>query len=236
MASIAEQLAAAAVTDTLKGSPTEAEWPKLGWSNSRGSFGASGWKPPGYSPWPPTHSEGGAYYAASKLKGGNAYVYFRNPITYGLIGGAEYRSFSLWLFSGGGSAKPNGYQLRMQQVTSGPPKTYIFMLIKFVEEAETVLAEEAVAVETEGMFAIAKMSGLLSMYRKETAASAWVPVGAEIKDSSFVEGYSAIDGAGSNPTLDNFSTGLLEAPVPGKEPPLKKTPHRGLIMSGRQSQ
>jgi hypothetical protein len=215
MPSIAEQLAAAPVTDTLKGSPTEVAWPKLGWANSRGTFSASGWKPPGYSEWPPTHSFGGTYYATPGKSGGDAYVYLNIPVSYSLLSGAEYRSFSVWLFSGGNTAQANGYQLRLRQATSGTgsPKKYIFLLYKFVAGVGTLLAESGeVTIETGGAFALTKVGGKLAMWRREAAASEWVQVGADVEDAAFTEGYAAIDGTGSNPTLADFGAGAI-APV-----------------------
>ena len=210
MPSIIEQLAEVSVTEDFHTNPGEETWPKLGWANSRGTFSSERWKPPGYNEWAPTHSYGGAYYKPLKLED-SGYVFFQITSAYSLINGASYRSFSVWLFcSGTGSA--NGYQLRLRQASSGTstPRKYIFLLYKFVEGEGTLIAEsEEVAIETGGAFALASQGGKLTMYRRETEGAEWVVVGSEYEDSTFTEGYSAIDGSGSNPVLDNFGTGEL---------------------------
>lgn len=213
MPTIPEQLAAAAITDTLKGSPSEVAWPKLGWASTRGTFEANGWKPPGYNEWPPTHSFGGTYYATGGKYVGDAYVFLTIPSTYSLIN-TPYRSFSVWLFSGGNTAQANGYQLRMRQASSGSsePHKYKFMLVKYVAGVETLIAESGeVTVNPGGAFALVKVGGVLTMWRRETAVSEWVQVGAEAgyADGAFTEGFSAIDGTGSNPVLANFGTGNM---------------------------
>lgn len=242
MATIAEQLAAAAVTDTLKGSPTEATWPKLPWSNTRGTFSASGWKPPGYNEWAPTHAYGGTYYLTKKVTGGNGYTYLTIPSSYGLINGASYRSFSIWLFAGT-AATATGYQLRAIQASSGSsePK-YKLRLSLFYEGTEYNLFESVeVPIEPGGAFAIAILEGEATMWYRKTEASAWTQaaVGTEEYGNTIIgivtSGYSAIDGTGSNPTLANFSTGTLSAavspPVNTKAPAVTGTTQVGKTLS-----
>lgn len=213
---IAEQLAAAAVTDSLAAARTEEEWPIMGWAASRGTFGSSsvGWKPPGYAKKEPTGSQGGAIYKVAK-RTGNSFVALSIQNTYGLINTVgEVRSFSVWLFTPGSGANANGYQLKMMQASSGSgtPHKYKFQLSKYVEGTQTLFEETGeVTIETEGSFALAIQNGVLSMWRRETAASEWVQVGSEFSDATYTEGYSAIDGDGSNPILNNFKTGALEA-------------------------
>lgn len=211
MASIPEQLAAAPVTDTLTGSPSEVTWPQLGWANERGTFEAEGWKPPSYNEWAPTHSYGGALYKATALSGGNAFAYLTIPVTYSMLTGASYRSFSVWLFASSGKVA-QGYQLRLKQASAGTgtPHLYVFMLLKFVNGEGTLLAEsEPMTIETGGAFALAALGGVLTMWRREGEKTGWARVGEEVKDSAFTAGYSAIDGSGSNPHLSNFGTGVL---------------------------
>jgi len=213
VASIPEQLAGAAVTDALTGSPGEEAWPKLGWASGRGTFNATGWHPPGYSKYEPTESRGGTYYKAVALSGGNAFVLVTIPTKYGLINTAgEPRCFGAWLYATPSGANANGYQLRLVQATSGEaePNQYIFQLRRWVEGTPVLLAESAaVTINATGAFALAVIEGKLTMWRKETSAAGWAQVGAEAKDLSFTAGYSGIDGNGSNPTLTNFSTGTL---------------------------
>jgi len=211
MASIAEQLAAAAITDPLTGSPSEEVWPKLPWANSRGTFSASGWKPPTWAAYPPTQSRGGAYYKSLLLSGGSAFAGLTIPTNYSETQGAEYRSFGVWLFTPAGE-KAEGYQLRLRQASSGngSPHLYKFTLVKYVAGEGEVLEETGeVSVETGGAFALAVLQGTLIMWRQRVAGGGWEQVGIEHRDSTFTSGYSAIDGNGSNPTLSNFFTGAL---------------------------
>jgi hypothetical protein len=216
MATIAEQLAAAGITDTLAAARTEEEWPIMGWAASRGTFGSGslGWKPPGYTKKEPTGSQGGAIYKVAK-QSANAFVALAVANTYGLINTVgEPRTFSVWLFTPGSGVNANGYQLKLVQASSGSgaPHKYKFQLSKYVEGTQTLFEETGeVTIETEGAFALAMRGGKLSMWRRETAASEWVQVGGEFTDSAFTEGYSAIDGDGSNPVLNNFKTGALTA-------------------------
>lgn len=231
MASIAEQLAALPVTDTLKHAaiPAEGEWAKLAWAASRGSDSEAGWAPPGYVKHEPDGSNGGWYLAASKITGGNGATVLSRSGTFGFIGGAEFRQFSTWLFTtGAGTA--NGYQLTAKQ--SATENKFLFRLAKYVAGAQTVLGESAeITMAADGSFAIVALGGKLSAWVKETAASAWVMVLGEFSDATFTEGFSGIDGNGSNPRVVNFSTGLMvEATAP--DPP-KLTVGRGDYLSGR---
>ena len=221
MPTIPEQIAAAAVADTLGAARTEEEWPKLAWAASRGTFGSGsfGWRPPGFVPWPPTQSVGGAYFAKGGQLSGDAFVSLDIQNTYFLIGGeeGEYRSFSIWLFTDG-AGTGNGYQLRLRQWSFGnvTPRLYKFVLSKFVEGEKTLIEEsEEVAIETGGGFALAMLGGYLTMWRRETAESEWVQVGESNADETFTEGYAGIDGNGSNPILANLKWAALEAPEPG---------------------
>lgn len=220
MPTIPEQIAAAAVADTLKAARTEEEWPKLAWAASRGTFGSGGvgWKPPTFVNWPPTQSFGGAYFAAGGVLSGDAFVSLDIPNNYSLIGGeeGEYRSFSIWLFTNG-AGTGNGYQLRLRQwsFSNSVPRLYKFVLSKFVKGEKTLIEESGeVTVETGGGFALAMLGGILTMWRRETAESEWVQVGKSNADTTFTEGYAGIDGNGSNPVLANLRWAALEPEAP----------------------
>jgi hypothetical protein len=237
MPSIAEQLAAAPVTDPLTLLPSEEAWPKLPWAVERGTFSGSGWKPPGYSAASaPTYSQGGTYYKAAIFSGGAAFAYLTIPTAYSLVkeeGATEDRKFSVWVFADVTDATADGYQLQLRQASTGTgaPNLYKFRLRKFVAGAATLLEETGtVTIEVGGAFALSVRAGKLTMWRREGALTPWGQVGAELTDATFTSGYSAIDGDGSNPTLTNFATGTLGPDVetftaltipPQAEPPTR---------------
>lgn len=216
MATVAEQLKSASITDSLKYesllAAETAGWKKLVWATViAGTWGASGWKPPGYAKHEPDGSVGGAWLSNKKQTGGNSFAYLVSP-TFGTNqagGGAEPRQRSVWLYTTG-EGMANGYQLRCKDTVVGSSIKYMMRLSKYTAGAETLIKEVEVEIEANGGFALASASGKLGIYIRKTEAASWVLVGAEeFADTTFKEGFSGVDGNGSNPTLINFATGVL---------------------------
>lgn len=211
--------------------PGESEWAKLGWASERGSDSETGWSPPGYVKHEPDGSKGGWYLIGSKLAGVGGAVSVQRNNSFSFIGGAEFRQFSVWLFTTG-TGTANGYQLTAKN--SATTDKFIFRLSKYVAGAQTVLSESGeVTMGADGSMALVAIAGKLSVWVKETAASPWAMIGAEVSDVTFFEGFSGVDGNGSNAKLANFSVGLMtEGSTP--EPP-KLTVVRADPQSGRLS-
>lgn len=227
---IPEQLAAASVTDTLKHAviPGEGEWLKMPWATGRGSDSESGWKPEGYAAHEPDGSRSGWLWLPGAQPVNRAYTILKRSGAFGHIGGVEFRQFSVWVFAQN-TAKANGYQVCMKQ-TSTEDK-YIIRLGRLFEGALTTLFESGeVVMKGTGEFAITHTNGKVAAWLREEEGKEFVIQGTEVADVTFLQGLSGVDGDGSNPTLINFRTGLLEAP----ELVVPKNPARGLtLMRGR---
>lgn len=210
MPTISEQLAALAVTDNLKHATMPETWVKLPWSVNRGTSTEIGWEPESYGEGSQAGSRAGWYWSPAKVKGGNGATMLKRAGAFGHIGG---RQFSVWLFTEGGE-KPSGYQLVAYQAgtvgASVPADTYTFKLRKWVGGAETPLGETtSVGMEATGSFAVVSLSGKVSAWVRQNEAAAWTLVGSEVSDTSFAEGFSGVDGNGSNPFLINFGSGTM---------------------------
>src|SRR5882672_6160836 len=110
MATIAEQLAAAAITDTLKHSSQPSNFTTFPWSASSGAWGLSGWKPSGFgssADGEGTGGKAGAYSNTEKIKGNAFTSLTRNSANTN----AKERQVSVWLFAQVENATPDGYQL-----------------------------------------------------------------------------------------------------------------------------
>lgn len=208
--SIATELQALAVTDSLKHAALPGTFTLLPWAGTTGSWSeANGWSPGGYLAefeGAKAGSRSGIYYNASKLTGGNAAVGLKKT-----AGGlTSPRQIGLWLFSAAGE-KPTGYQLAMIAESAEKVK---FILRKWVAGEATVLKEVTVVSfhENDSIYLVAK-AGKVSMWRREGEAEP-VIVGTEVADATFTEGFSGVDGNGSNPALVNFATSTLGLPVP----------------------
>lgn len=218
MATIAEQLAAAVVDDSLKHASTPATLTKLPWVTGTGSWNeATGWSPPGFTSEADgagTGASGGLYLNTETLKGGNAY----SMMTWNTISGnlLKEREFSVWLFANVADATPDGYQLVAYQNASSESsgKTFVFKLKKWVNGVPSTLRENEATMEQGGAFALVKASGKVSMWIKKNSSSEWAILSTEGTDAAFTEGRSGFDGNGSNPKLTNFATGTLAVGTP----------------------
>jgi hypothetical protein len=199
---LGEMLATLPITDNLQHATQPTSLTALPWSVSPGFWSFEGWSPDSYGTGPEAGSRSGYYWNTEKLKG-NVTVGLKK--TTGLL--ASSRQFAVWLFTEGG-AKPSGYQLAVISETS---TLVTFVLRKWVNGVETPLAEAKEVPFAEGdSFYLTSFGGKLSMWRRPGTGTPLM-VGTEITDSTFTEGYSGIDGNGSNPRLINFTTGVLPA-------------------------
>jgi hypothetical protein len=224
---IAEQLSGLAVTDTLKHEtiPGEGEWAKLGWAVDRGLDSSPGWGASSFEAGKPAGSRSGWFYKPTKVTGGNVAVVLQRATAFSQI--AE-RQFSVWAFTTGEGAA-NGYQLVAFQTSTAD--RYVFKLRKWVAGAESRLGETPeVAMTSTGSFALVVVSGRVSAWVKETSSSPWTLVGFEFTDSTFTEGFSGVDGNGTNATLINFATAPLQ-PVPLPATPLDVVPESALSVA-----
>jgi hypothetical protein len=204
MATIAEQLSSMSVTDNLKHATMPETWVKWPWSFNRGFDSESGWSPESWTETVPHGSRSGWYWSPAKVKGGHGATILRRNGSFGHI---NLRQFSVWLFSEGGE-KASGYQLVAWQ--TGAADSYTFKLRKWVAGVESLLGETAsVAMTGTGSFAVAALSGKVSAWVRQSEASSWTLVGSEVSDAAFSEGYSGVDGNGSNPLLIDFATAAL---------------------------
>ena len=201
--STGELLSGLPVTDSLKHNSQPSTFTTLPWSVVPGSWSeSSGWSPESYLAGAEAGSRSGLYWNAEKLKG-NAAVGLKKAT--GFL--TSPRQFSVWLFSEAG-AKPSGYQLAVIAETTTLVK---FSLRKWVGGVETVLTEskEVTFGDNDSFYLLAK-NGEISMWHRAGEATP-TQVGTEVTDSTFTEGYSGIDGNGSNPRLINFSTGNISS-------------------------
>ena len=199
--SIAELLRSMPVTDSLEHGSAPSTFTQLPWAGNGGTWSEWGWSPSSYIPGTyEADSRSGDYWNSNELDG-DAMVGMTKT-TGGLL---SPRQFSVWLFSEAAS-KPSGYQLAIV----GENSTEVaFILRKWVGGTETVLEEvkEVPFSEGDSIYLLA-FEGKLSMWHGEGNAVP-VSVGSEVADSTFTQGYSAIDGNGSNPRLIDFKTGVL---------------------------
>lgn len=212
MATIAEQLDAMAVTDSLKAGSIPASFTALPWATDGGTWSLTdGWRAQGFSSAATAGSRSGAYYNTATVTGGAAVVIVKyNKLSPGNL--INERQFATWLFSEAG-VKASGYQLVAYQTTASEPtdKIFDFKLRKWVAGAETLLVEvKEVTLEVGGEIALVRSEGKVSIWVKKSATSEWTLQGAEIADGAFTEGRSGFDANGSNPNLTDFRTGTLE--------------------------
>ena len=211
MATIAEQLAAAGVTNTLKAASQPVDLTLIPFAPSVGFWSATtGWNPPGFLASPPTGDRGGLYWNIEQITGGNGYSILRRNSSFGHI--AE-RQFSVYLFSAmGGTA--SGYSATAYQPGS-TANVYTFKLRKYEAGVASTLAEvPSVTLEPTGSFAVVAFGGKVSMWVRVSEAAAWTLVGSEIADTTFASGFSGFAGNGSNPSFINFATGKLVGTTP----------------------
>ncbi len=199
---VSEFLLNAPITDTLKHSamPT-GTFTKLPWSTGPGSWSeATGWTPEGYTAGFLAGSRSGVYWNYEKFKG-NAAVGLKKTIG-NLV---ALRQFGVWLFTEAG-AQPSGYQLALIAESSN---TAQYVLRRWVEGNATVLTEvKGVPILEGDSVYLAALDGKVSMWRRSGEGTPTL-IGSEVADSTFTEGYAAMDGNGSNPSLINFSAGPL---------------------------
>jgi hypothetical protein len=203
--SLAEQLAALPVIDSLKHAATPAGLTKLPFVNADGTWTeATGWSPASFEAARSGGNHSGLY-DNSGAKSGNYAVGIKK--TSGSL--ANERQFELWLFMDG-SAELTGYQFLVQSATGG---TVQFILRRWSKGVEKVLFESAKGLsfkENDSIY-LAMVKGIVSVHYREGEGTPKQLF--EVADKTFIEGKNGFGGNGSNPKLINFSGGTIEVPV-----------------------
>lgn len=207
--SVAEQLAAiaAAPTDTLKESPQPANFTKLPWASTAGSWTTSGWKPPGFTEGIEAGSAGAAYYNTAKQKAPAAAM-----VIHASGSDPEKRQWSAWAMASA-SAKPTGYQAVAVGVTGEEHK----VLIREWNAGVLVRSAEAAGITLSNVnsgIAVVVGEGKAAVWTRKSGTEPWVER-ASIETTSFSEGFSGFDGNGSNPLMLNFATAPVVFAVSG---------------------
>jgi hypothetical protein len=202
MQTIAAQLAALAVTDTLKKASKPASLTKIPWAALEGTWAeATGWSPSGFLASPPSGTRSGFYFNTEE-KSGNHAVGLKK--TTGSLEAVD-RQFEVWMCSAMG-ANPSGYQFLVLCEATGKVK---FILRRFIEGEAKVLWESAPAQtfnENDSIFLV-RANGLLLCYYRAVEGTPVLLGGA--MDATFTKGFCAFGGNGSNPKLINFVIGAL---------------------------
>lgn len=209
MATIAEKLAEAAVTDNLNRNedPLAGEWALLNPGKTTGKAeSGKGWTPKTAKATGDDH----AYWkkTGSLVPGGN-YAYA--IATIGVLATQTERQFGLWLLRSPTetATKENGYFLRAERIAGNKLKCTIEKwvlgvpsVIKTVETAEAFLAVGA-------RFAIVFGGGNLYLFASKTEAGAYEELG-KIADATYTEGFSGVMGRGTGEfSIKDFRTGTF---------------------------
>lgn len=206
MATIAEELAAAAVTDSFLRNENPlsngAKWAKPSWCTLIGQCETStGWKGattfptgPDGARWETLIESAGFVYAIIEL---NSYSSAQEP----------ERWWGAWVCSD--ATKQNGYRVRVEETTKGSD-THKIILEKLVEGAVTELGKVEVAIKPTKKPAVAVVVGGGNVYAflKTEEAAAWTE---QIKkaDATYSSGRSGFEGRGNFFRGQNFRTGTF---------------------------
>lgn len=204
MQTIAAQLSALAVTDTLKHAAVPGTLTNIPWQVAVGSWSeAAGWSPSAFTANPPTNTRSGLYLNTGKQSGDHAVGLKK---TTGSLAAAE-RQFEVWMCSAMG-AKPSGYQLAVitNKTSNGKVR---FVLRRFIEGEGITLYEstEELPFNENDSFYLAKVGAKLLVYYRSGEGTPTLVGGAV--DATFTEGFAGFGGNGSNPRLINFTVGAL---------------------------
>jgi Ca2+-binding RTX toxin-like protein len=183
-------------------SPLGAPWAALAWDGATANKtgrAATGWGPTDAFP-----AVNGAYWTKASYAntgGGDAVIatQTQNPTI-------TERYFSLWLNSSNPGSVKSGYELRFTETTEAA-RIYEVTLSKWQSGTKTLLASKAgFSLSLGSSFALVDKGGTVS---------AWTKSGSEFtqllsaSDSSFISGFTGVEGAGNITRLTDFKAGPL---------------------------
>lgn len=213
MPSLAEQLAALPVIETLETGANPGTFTILPWATaSEGSWIGSVWRPTSYVLTEEPATRSGIYYNAAEHGGGRAAVGFQ--YVSGVLTNAD-RRLGCWLFTAAG-ANPSGYQLQWDTISSGT--LLLWRLTRWVEGVGTVLDEWEESYAATDVYFLSAFDGTVAGWRQAKGEGLPTVMG-EAKDSTFTSGRAGLDGNGSNPSIVDFVFGTLETPSAPAPPP-----------------
>lgn len=235
MATMDEKLKGLAVLDNfnrIENPLATANWTLMKTGATKGKCqnteGSEGWTPvTGFV----TNFDGAFWNPTKLVVSGATMMAARFDIT--RIGSAE-RQTGLWLCRTSEEVA-SGYYLRMEKKEFEENKIK-YTLEKWVAGVPTVIKETTTTEFKKGSrFAIVLGEGKLQMWAAVEAASEFKEV-MSVADGTYLEGFAGIMGKGTGEMIaKNFAAGTFVLNE-GKEIIIPRTPHRGLIMSGRRSQ
>lgn len=206
MATIAERLAEAAVTDSLVRSENPlsngGKWNKPSWNTSICLCNATnGWDAQTAF----ASGTDGARWISQKFKaeGASKFVYSIFQISAWSSTSQAERWWGVWCCMH--ETAQSGYRVKAE-LASTSQTDYKLKLEKVVAGSASVLAESAVTLPVGGKIAVVAGNGKVFLYRKNEEASAWTQV-VEASDSEFTEGYGGIEARGNFFFGKNFATG-----------------------------
>jgi hypothetical protein len=176
-------------------------WAALAWDNSASGHN-TGRVEGGWGPYDAYSTINGAYwqkasFADSGAGDAVAALLYGNPTI-------ASRYFSLWLNAPNPASARSGYELRLTETSSN---VYEVALSKWQSGTKTVLASKAgYSFPTGSQFALVDKAGTVS---------AWMKTGSEYTqllsaaDSTFINGYTGIEGSGNITRLKEFRGGPL---------------------------
>jgi hypothetical protein len=176
-------------------------WAALSWANSTSGHN-TGWVSGGWGPYDAFSTINGAYwqkatFADSGAGDAVAALLYGNPTI-------ASRYFSLWLNASSPASVRSGYELRFTETSSS---VYEVSLSRWQAGAKTVLASKVgYSFPTGSQFALADKGGTVS---------GWTKVGSDYTqllsaaDSTFISGYTGLEGSGNITRLRDFRSGPL---------------------------
>jgi Ca2+-binding RTX toxin-like protein len=176
-------------------------WAALAWDTSASGHN-TGWVSNGWGPYDAYSTVNGAYWQKWTSADNGAGDAVSARLTSSPSGLSRY--FSLWLNAPSPGSAKSGYELRFTYVSTN---TYEVTLSKWVSGAKTVLGTAAnYSFPTENELALVKKGGTVS---------AWTNTGSDFTqllsaaDTSFYDGYAAVEGSGNFTRIMDFSSGPL---------------------------
>jgi hypothetical protein len=176
-------------------------WAALAWDNSVSGHN-TGWVSGGWGPYDAFSTINGAYwqkasFADSGAGDAVAALLYGNPTI-------ASRYFSLWLNTPSPASARSGYELRFTETSSN---VYEVALSKWQSGVKTVLASKAgYSFPTGSQFALADKAGTVSVWTKTGSEYTQLLSAA---DSTFINGYTGIEGSGNITRLKDFRSGPL---------------------------
>ncbi len=176
-------------------------WAALAWDNSTSGHN-TGRVEGGWGPYDAYSTINGAYwqkasFADSGAGDAVAALLYGNPTI-------ASRYFSLWLNAPSPASIRSGYELRFTETSAS---VYEVVLSKWQSGTKTVLASKAgYSFLTGSLFALADKAGTVSVWTKTGSEYTQLLSAA---DSTFISGYTGIEGSGNITRLKEFRSGPL---------------------------